>query len=1045
MVIAHNIEAMNANRQIKIVAGNLSTSTQKLSSGYKINKSADNAAGLGISEKMRAQIRGLYRGAYNIEEGVSYCQVADGALNEMHEMLQRLNELSVQAANGLNSKSDRQAIDDEVQAIKSEMDRICETTKFNDQYIFKCEDKKPLAHEVYSLDYYGMFTDVEIYNDTCTITPPGSVKATYGGIVYQGQRISWDAIDPRMYDTATGKFHAGTYSMIASDGKHFTFACEEGATPPKMKMQGILEADKDGILIDTQKVSWKNVLDSSNEKFDPDNIKKEEYRILYNGVSIRFTPQEGDSFEDVISKLTGCKWEAEYSIPHEETAVFADFADSSLYIKDTDMVKAFIDSNYNLNTDYEIKADNTGMWIKDTLNGLDLLGSYKSWSSMGFTNWGNGSTDISEEKEYCYNCNLGQNADDDLEIIFHVKNEISVDSLAAAFDGTKLKSTKVTSKTSSVAEIAYTQGTATGIKQADTKANTIVLDTEEEYYLGRDFSNLNTYQNEQLNYDSVNNKIGVTFSKTVNGVSTQKIYSTENLDVLTDTIATAVGTKLERYYQGVFERYVSGAAKPEILNLSTLLKNKVTGGGSLTYQKDVLTIDANDPNMKTTWAMTEKDDYASAYMDFAGLGTDYQLGDLVGLGYNSSCQTCNSVYYTFKFGSASQSPALPWTDVTINGITYKYAYEIDGKDRRFTVDVDSMANITNGVDLTNAIVDIINASPSGSNQFKGHFTQYATEANGSKLYLYDYRSTYVKNGVSTATQASFEPFTYGFNTLLDINLKFADTANPAEYISSAYSYDYADILQDDVTGRLTRTRDDANGKYIFNTATNKYEKYVGSAAQSGLPRYNITAIDKTVNAASLRQLIKDKIYTDIAKNTKISLKPTNYLSVNVTGQLDNSDNVVMITDCNRPKEVRKINALKKPESTEFMRIQCSANTIDQLVMERFKLSVYRLGLEKLNVRTQSASDDAINMVARALQQISKVRSRFGAYQNRLEHSFNSNLNTHENTTASESRIRDTEMDEEMVNNASQNILIQTGQSLLAQTKQSKQGVMELLG
>lgn len=137
MRITHNILAMNSNRQARMVGRTLSKSSEKLSSGYRINKAADDAAGLSISEKMRKQIRGLTQGVQNAEDGVSLCQVADGALAEVHDMLQRLNELAVKAANGTNSANDRKCINDEVTQILTEIDRIGDTTKFNEVYIFR--------------------------------------------------------------------------------------------------------------------------------------------------------------------------------------------------------------------------------------------------------------------------------------------------------------------------------------------------------------------------------------------------------------------------------------------------------------------------------------------------------------------------------------------------------------------------------------------------------------------------------------------------------------------------------------------------------------------------------------------------------------------------------------------------------------------------------------------------------------------------------------------------------------------------------------------
>ena len=137
MVVQHNMQAANANRMLGITSGAQAKSTEKLSSGYKINRAADDAAGLTISEKMRKQIRGLDKASSNAQDGVSSVQTAEGALTEVHSMLQRMNELAVQAANGTNSSDDRQAIQDEVDQLTTEIDRVAETTKFNEIYLLK--------------------------------------------------------------------------------------------------------------------------------------------------------------------------------------------------------------------------------------------------------------------------------------------------------------------------------------------------------------------------------------------------------------------------------------------------------------------------------------------------------------------------------------------------------------------------------------------------------------------------------------------------------------------------------------------------------------------------------------------------------------------------------------------------------------------------------------------------------------------------------------------------------------------------------------------
>jgi flagellin len=141
MVVQHNMQAINANRMLNVTTKSQSKAAEKLSSGYKINRAADDAAGLAISEKMRKQIRGLDQASTNAQDGISAVQTAEGALTEVHSMLQRMNELAVQAANGTNSESDRDAIQNEIDQLTTEIERVAETTKFNETYLLQGNGK----------------------------------------------------------------------------------------------------------------------------------------------------------------------------------------------------------------------------------------------------------------------------------------------------------------------------------------------------------------------------------------------------------------------------------------------------------------------------------------------------------------------------------------------------------------------------------------------------------------------------------------------------------------------------------------------------------------------------------------------------------------------------------------------------------------------------------------------------------------------------------------------------------------------------------------
>ena len=183
MVVQHNMQAANANRMLNVTTSAQSKSTEKLSSGYRINRAADDAAGLTISEKMRKQIKGLDRASTNAEDGVSAVQTAEGALTEVHSMLQRMNELATQSANGTNSDTDRQAIQDEVDQLTKEIDRVSETTKFNETYLLK-GDSKTAAKSTFMKSGYSKTGDLYAEGSDTALT-----EATLKDAIAQGTKI----------------------------------------------------------------------------------------------------------------------------------------------------------------------------------------------------------------------------------------------------------------------------------------------------------------------------------------------------------------------------------------------------------------------------------------------------------------------------------------------------------------------------------------------------------------------------------------------------------------------------------------------------------------------------------------------------------------------------------------------------------------------------------------------------------------------------------------------------------------------------------------
>ena len=190
MVVQHNLTAMNANRQLGITTGQQAKSSEKLSSGYKVNRAADDAAGLTISEKMRSQIRGLNKASDNAQDGISLIQTAEGALNEAHSILQRMNELATQAANDTNTSSDRTAIQKEIDALTSELDRIASTTQFNTQNLLDgtfsgkklqvgALEKQEISIKITTMDAKGIGITAGNNNMVTTFTKAGNAMTVF--------------------------------------------------------------------------------------------------------------------------------------------------------------------------------------------------------------------------------------------------------------------------------------------------------------------------------------------------------------------------------------------------------------------------------------------------------------------------------------------------------------------------------------------------------------------------------------------------------------------------------------------------------------------------------------------------------------------------------------------------------------------------------------------------------------------------------------------------------------------------------------------------
>ncbi len=373
-VVANNIPGMFTSRQIGITNRSKVKSMEKLSSGYKINRAADDAAGLTISENMRRMIRGLTQASLNVQDGVSLCQVADGYLDEVHDMLHRLTELSVKGSNGTLTDDDRQAINEEVDALKEEMRRIFNVANFNEI---------PLFHVPYMPEILSQPTDMEVFH-----TGTGNVV---GGLEFNNVRYSipeLQALGIPIDDNgiATEDLKAGDAIFELWDGEEVDLSIKQGQTIDQAARNYKWTATDEGILINNKlSAEWSEVKgpDGNPLGSTPSTFATGMYSFSHHGMNIEFGIDEEATLEEVMNGINGdaatipATWDVKVGGTSSKLA--ADVLSSTNSIKVTNANKNLIDH------DYYIMANEQGIAIK-RVNPKDPSDtsetSYVSWSSF---------------------------------------------------------------------------------------------------------------------------------------------------------------------------------------------------------------------------------------------------------------------------------------------------------------------------------------------------------------------------------------------------------------------------------------------------------------------------------------------------------------------------------------------------------------------------------------------------------------------------------------------------------------------------------------
>ena len=372
MVVQHSLSAMFTERQLKITGAKRSKSAEKLASGYRVNRAADDAAGLAISEKMRKQIRGLTQASANLQDGVSLSQVADGALSEVHDMLHRVNELAIKAANGTMSSDDRKYINEEVQALKREMNRVFKTTKFNEVEIFRTLDT------IYNPDVEGFPTDMGVFH---------AGNGGVGGLEFENVRYSIAELQEaglkiddagkatedfetefRLWDGESVKLTMKAGQGLESAVRNYTWRAE----PQGIYINDKLAAEWSDILVDGQKDKIKSM----------SSMPVGDYSFSYHGMDITFSVDDTLNISEMQERINGddeilpATWDVSVGSSHSTKS--SDIIEAVQNIRITEANKDVIDHTFVL------VADENGLAVKDTSNGNQT--AYVTWNTFKDSN-----------------------------------------------------------------------------------------------------------------------------------------------------------------------------------------------------------------------------------------------------------------------------------------------------------------------------------------------------------------------------------------------------------------------------------------------------------------------------------------------------------------------------------------------------------------------------------------------------------------------------------------------------------------------------------
>ena len=1100
MIVSHNLAAMFAQRQLNVTTTYQAKSQEKLSSGYQINRAADNAAGLAISEKMRKQIRGLKRGLDNTTDGISFIQIADGAMDEAQEMVLRMEELAVQAANGTNSESDRIAINNEVQALKTEINRIGVTTKFNEEMIFEQKIEPPTIRVTGS---YFAVQDVNIFNSGYD---PETGKMKYGGVIIEGNRITWDTIDPDMVeidDDGNEVFKEGEYTFV-NNGKTYVIECSEGSKVPYFRRKEDFYGDITGVYIGSKKHEWSEFVGENGLTLNWYTMQSGRWTLKGADDYIDLIVSENDwNYADlgdvmdaaaagIIEKPEMHVEESIGSIKNEQA--METLGSKTMNVTKKSVIKQLIDAQdegkiltYRVRAGKEDKNspsdsdyEKNGIWLEKNVNGNweYIDGSLQTWEQVGLKDasspmWN--STDeirksVQNKVVYSYMDETGTIVGFDFKID---SDATSMDSIIAGLD--KAYAIAQEARTSYETELSDGIADSNVLNVTFTPIEGELLSVEEEYDLGRDYTK-KTQSGVVIGYGeaSENGKtVSVTFDE---GGSHEKIYladSSSQLKTATDTISA-----IAAFVESAKKNALINGQNPDEVKIESTVKSIDTILGEGNYTDTGLQSEVIKVNFSEGWVVSnglsgavggkplyDGKSYGAARLDFDNVTNIMELDQS---GFDATCGFCDN-HYSVQFVRASSGDGFDsLTDSNGNELRYEL-FKLDGGHSgtyrghfMMKVDLNSFltAGYTDGESFSKALVEVLSGKMGYNDSNDGeeldgmdfHYTQFA--AHGTEFYVANNM-----NMISTVNKkAKFGLAPYeGFVPKTVADFSFELKNSDEHVIELGYTYDFTYIKDDvNVTMQSVNFADRDEIEDALDSGRELYEKVNDASGGFHYERYSIPSDQNSSVPSSLYEVQvtygdsgQYSSYKELAKAEAIEAVDSMLKVKNISYNATDYTKLTWKTEenTNIAKSALFDTIIYSPgyQHQKTVRIQHSSEAADFTAIPKFTLNTFVLGLYRADCSTADNALNTIHMIEKAMKGLNYRRSMYGAIQNRLEHTYKNRGNVMENTQAAESRLRDTDMAEEIQKYSNHNILVQAGQAMLAQANQSKQGVLTLLG